>query len=224
MSETDSFIEEVAEEVRKDRLWGYARRYGWIVLVIILLAVGGTAWNEWRKAQETAAAQALGDRISEALAIRAPAERAVRLAEIAPEAGRARVAVELNRAAAQLEAGDTEGAIATVEALAGSTDDPLHADLARIKAAMLKGITASPEERLAELEALAAPGAPFRVLALEQKAHALIAAGRKEEAVEVLNGLLNDAEATDGLITRASQLVIALGGEIDISPRLLSGQ
>ena len=56
MSETDSFIEEVTEEVRRDRLFALFRRYGWIVLVLIVLVVGGAAWNEYRKAQDRAAA------------------------------------------------------------------------------------------------------------------------------------------------------------------------
>ena len=36
MSDTDSFIDEVTEEVRKDRLYGYLRRYGWIAVLVIL--------------------------------------------------------------------------------------------------------------------------------------------------------------------------------------------
>ena len=45
MSDTYSFIDEVTEEVRRDRLFGYFRRYGWIPAVIIVALVGGTAYN-----------------------------------------------------------------------------------------------------------------------------------------------------------------------------------
>ena len=51
MSDSDSFIDEVTEEVRRDRLFGYFRRYGWIAAVVIVVVVGGAAWNEYQKAQ-----------------------------------------------------------------------------------------------------------------------------------------------------------------------------
>ena len=46
MSETDSFIEEVTEEVRRDKLFGYLKKYGWIAVVVVVGAVGTTAWLE----------------------------------------------------------------------------------------------------------------------------------------------------------------------------------
>ena len=63
MSNTDSFIEEVTEEVRRERLYKMFRRYGWIGITAVVLLVGGAAWNEWNKAQKAAEAQALGDAI-----------------------------------------------------------------------------------------------------------------------------------------------------------------
>jgi len=67
MSDTNSFIDEVTEEVRRDRLFGYFRRYGWIPAVIIVALVGGTAYNEWSKAQLSQVAQARGDALLDAL-------------------------------------------------------------------------------------------------------------------------------------------------------------
>jgi len=63
LSQSDSFIEEVTEEVRRERLFALARRYGWIVVLALVLVIGGAAALEWRKAQARAAAQVLGDRI-----------------------------------------------------------------------------------------------------------------------------------------------------------------
>jgi len=67
VSETDSFIDEVTEEVRRDRLFSMMRRYGWIGVLVILLIVGGATWNEWRKARAEAEAQAFGDAVLAAL-------------------------------------------------------------------------------------------------------------------------------------------------------------
>ena len=44
MSETDSFIDEVTEEVRRDKLFALFRKYGWIGIAAVLLIVGGAAW------------------------------------------------------------------------------------------------------------------------------------------------------------------------------------
>ena len=83
MSDTDSFIEEVSEEVRRDRLYGYLRKYGWIAALLVILIVGGAAYSEWRKAQAVAAAEEMGDRVLEALSSAQPETRALALEEIA---------------------------------------------------------------------------------------------------------------------------------------------
>src|SRR6056297_2951729 len=85
MSDADSFIDEVTEEVRRDRMYLLLRRWGWIGVVVVLAVVGGAAWNEYRKAQETATAQALGDAILAALEADAPAQRADALEQVQPE-------------------------------------------------------------------------------------------------------------------------------------------
>ena len=87
MSDTDSFIDEVTEEVRRDRLFGYFRRYGWIPAVIIFALVGGTAYNEWSKAQVAQVAQARGDALLDALELEDEAEQAAALSAIAREDG-----------------------------------------------------------------------------------------------------------------------------------------
>ena len=67
MSDSDSFIEEVSDAVRRDRLFRQFKRYGWIAGVVVVLIVGGAAYSEWSKAQTRAASQARGDRILTAM-------------------------------------------------------------------------------------------------------------------------------------------------------------
>ena len=45
MSNSETFIDEVTEEVRKDQLFGYIRKYGWIAVLAVLAIVGGTAFS-----------------------------------------------------------------------------------------------------------------------------------------------------------------------------------
>ena len=75
MSNPDSFIEEVTEEVRRDRLFGLFRKYGWIGVLLVAGIVGGAAWNEWSKAREAARSQAFGDALIDALDQGTPEER-----------------------------------------------------------------------------------------------------------------------------------------------------
>ena len=68
MSNTDSFIEEVTEEVHRDKLFALMRKWGWLAGLIIFGLVGGAAYNEWSKARAQAQAQAFGDAVLAGLA------------------------------------------------------------------------------------------------------------------------------------------------------------
>ncbi|RBO54287.1 hypothetical protein DSD19_02525 [Rhodovulum sp. BSW8] len=215
MTNPDSFIQEVTDEVRRDRLFAWMRRYGWIAALIIVGLVGAAAWREWSIARQEAAAQALGDSILDAIEIRDAAARAEALGRIGAD-GPAGALVALLAAA---EAPDAAGRIAATERLDAIAADaslpPYLSDLAALKLVLMRGSDMTPEARLAALEPLAAPGRPFRTLALEQMAYAEIDADRTDAALDRLRGLLDDAEASADLRQRASRLIVALGGSPD---------
>lgn len=211
MSESDSFINEVTEEVRRDQLYGYMRRYGWIAVLLVVVLVGGAAWNEYNKAQTTAKAQATGDALLEALNENDPEARMAAVAQVEAD-GSAVAVTALITAAAQQEAGDAAAAVETLSALAVNTDVPaIYNDLAAFKAAMLEN---DPQTRAVSLEALAQPGAPFALLAQEQLAHDALAAGETDAAIARLNAIIEDAGVTQGLRERAQTLIVALGADL----------
>ncbi len=203
----DSFIDEVSEAVRRDRLALWFRRWGWIILLAVVLIVAAAAWIEWRQSQARAAAELRGEAILATLEIPDGAERLASLAEL-PRDGAEGVTAALLLAAEQAEAGD---AVAAAETLAAVASDeaapPLWRELAALKAQMALGEAADP----AALEALAAPGEPFRLLALEQLAALDLAAGRDAEAAARLRELREDAEVAPGQAQRADALLLALG-------------
>lgn len=209
MSETDSFIEEVSEEVRRDRLFQQFRRYGWIAALVVIVVVGGAAYNEYRKAQAANSAQALGDAMLAALDGETPADRVAALAEI--EAGGAAGAVAALLAASELLAeGDQDGALERLNAVASDGEVPLlYRDLAALKALMID--TGDLAARRAGLEALSAPGAAFALLAQEQIALIDLQEGDIDAARERLTRLAEDAAASQGLRDRAQGLIVALG-------------
>ena len=215
MSPTDSFIQEVTEEVRRDRLFGYIRRYGWIAAVLVVLLVSGAAWNEYSKATVRAAAEARGDAILGALDSEDSLARVEALAAIGAAGAQAAVVAMLLSDEA-MDSGDLAGA---AEALRSVIEDDaqldLYRDLATLKLAILSASELAPADRVAMLEPLALAGAPFRVLAEEQLALAEIESGEREAALDRLRALAEDSEATTGLRRRARMLIVALGGTED---------
>ncbi|MCL7465823.1 tetratricopeptide repeat protein [Phaeovulum sp. NW3] len=210
MSETDSFIDEVTEEVRRDRLFALMRRYGWIGIVVVLGIVGGAAFNEWKKARDAAAAQAFGDSVLAALESQ---DRAAALGALSADGGRGAV-LGLMQAAEALAAEDRAGALARLEAIGADANLPASLrDLARIKAVIVAGDLMDPAARDAALAALAAPGAPYRALAMEQQALVHAGAGRHDEAVALARQILAEAGVTAGLQQRATELIVALGAD-----------
>ena len=210
MSETDSFIDEVTDEVRRDRLFALFRRYGWIGVALVLAIVGGAAFNEWRKAGARAEAEAFGDAVL--TAIQAP-DRVAAMSPVDATGDRAAIR-DLLLAAVSEDAGDRAAALSALEIVAADATLPaLYRDLARLKWVILAGADLAPADRAAALQALAAPGAPYRALALEQQAMADLAEGRTEAAIATLRALTQDAAASPGLQRRAAQLIVALGGD-----------
>ncbi|WP_415920186.1 hypothetical protein [Tateyamaria sp. SN6-1] len=215
MSNTDSFIDEVNEEVRRDRLYGLLRRYGWIAVLAILVIVGGAAFNEYRKAQEEARAQALGDAMLAALSEDNATSRAGALAGIDAETPEGTAVLSLLQAGAFADAGDTDGAIAALTAVQNAADAPLiYRQIATFRALLLQSDTLDVEARRAGFQSLAVPGVPFRLLAEEQLALIEIETGNTDAAIDMLRPMLDDAEASAGLQRRALQAIVALGGTL----------
>ena len=214
MSDTDSFIEEVTEEVRRDRLFGYLRRYGWIAVLAVLVLVGGAAWNEWRKARDQAAAQALGDGIVAALEQDAPADRAESLAGVDATTPQGDVVLALLRAAELEAAGDDTAAVEILDALSANGETPpIYRQLAGFKSVLLQSDSLAADQRRLRLEGLIQTGSTLRLLAEEQLALIDISEDAPQAAIERLQRIMSDSEATSGLRRRASQLIVALGGD-----------
>lgn len=213
MSNTDSFIDEVTEEVRRDRLFALLRRYGWIAVVVILGIVGGTAWREWSNAQAQAQAEAAGDALIAALEQADTPARIEALQAIDPASPGAG-AVRDFLLAAELAADDraTEAA-GLLDGIAVSPDLPLiYRQIAAFKALTLTAPDRDPADLRTAFEALAEPGLPLRLLAQEQLALLDIRAGDTDAAIARLQAILIDAEVTSDLQQRAGQAIVALGG------------
>ncbi|WP_170354566.1 hypothetical protein [Ruegeria lacuscaerulensis] len=213
MSDVDSFIDEVTEEVRRDRLYLLLRRWGWIGVLLVVLIVGGAAFNEIRKSRATSQAQDLGDAILAALAKNDSGERATDLAAVESASPGGDAVLNMLLSASQVEAGSEQDAVDSLNTIAVQGDLPeIYRAIAAFKALLLQSDTMPAADRRQQFEALAAPGAPLRLLAEEQLALIDVAEGNTDAAIERLQTLRQDAEIGADLQQRAAQLIVALGG------------
>ncbi|QPH53736.1 tetratricopeptide repeat protein [Pontivivens ytuae] len=223
MSDTDSFIDEVSEEVRRDRLYRYLRRYGWIAIVLVLLIVGGAAFNEWRQAQARAGAETFGGALAGALTAGDLDTRIASLEELTAGAeGDAAHLAAFARAQALVAADRPEEAAAAFAEIAASDADPLYTSLATLRANSVPGALPTPQERIDAMTDLLLEDAPFSLLAMEQRALALIEEGDIPAAHADFETILNDPLATRALRDRTLQMLIATGGDAPVEPTLVT--
>lgn len=216
MSDTDSFIDEVTEEVRRDRLFGTLKRYGWIGGLAVVLIVGGASLREYNKAQELAASQKLGDDMIAALSSDDDQQRADALSKISAQTPGGAAVLAMLQAGALADAGQQDEAVARLQAVALDAELPLiYRHIASFKALGMQQDSLSIAERRLQFEALAQPGAPLALLATEQMALLDIEAGDPDAAIDRLKTIIQDAGVTADLKERATQVMVALGGELD---------
>lgn len=210
MSNPDSFIDEVTEEVRRDRLFAMFRKYGWIGILAVALIVGGAAYNEWRKAHAETRAEAFGDALMDALDLGAPEERRAAIAAV-PADGAQSALKELLLASDPVQ--DKAATLAALDALLADSAQPqLYRDIAALRRVVVAGADMPLADRRALLEGIAPAGRPFRVLAQEQLAYLLLEENKTDEAIAALSALVQDQEAPAALRDRVQQVITALGG------------
>jgi hypothetical protein len=209
MSDTDGFIHEVTEELRRDRMLKVWRTWAPAVIGGVIAVVAATGLIEWHKHQDRAAAEQAGAVLRAAAAAPGPAERSVRFGEAAVtlESGPAMVA-RLSQASAAAEAGDSNAAVQALDAAAAGVDaTPVYRDLAGFRALLIALPGMAAGARIDALTRYLVEGAPFRLLALEQRAVAKLDAGDVAGARVDAEAALSDPMASGQLRRRLNFLM-----------------
>jgi hypothetical protein len=217
MSDTDSFIDEVTEEVRRDRLFGYFRRYGWIPAVVILILVGSTAYNEWYKSAAEEVAQVRGDALLTALDLESEVESNAAITAIA-------ITDSGNVVASFLAAGEDQSqAVDLLNGIATNTDQPDYIrDLARLKLAATPNAV-SLDEAILILSDLSVPGGLYRNVATEMLVAVELERGNLDVALALLQSHIQDTEASQAQVQRMGELIVALGSKPELATQFGSG-
>jgi hypothetical protein len=208
---------EVDEEVRKDRLTALWKKYGYLVIAAAVAVVLGTAasvgWREYQASvrdEEAAAFAAAMDKLN------APEGGNGALGDLAAlaadgDTGYALLA-RLQEAGAQIKAGDRAAAVATYDAIAEDGDHAaLYRDLARLLAAMALLDDGPATAVQGRINALKGADNPWRYNARELDALLAVREGRRDDAVNGLQGLADDTEAPPAIRGRARQMLTVLG-------------
>ena len=209
----DSFAREVDEELRRERLTAFWKRYGGFIMTAAVLVVafvaGFKGWEAWQAHQAgkggedfLKAVQLIQDGKTE------DARR--ELERIAREgSGGYRDLATLRLAGLMAKAGDTAGALKQYELAAKSSDD-MTADFARLEAAMLRLEEADVSEIQSRVEAVNTPNHPLRNQAREIVGLAQFKAGDRKAAEASFNAIVADQAAPNRLRERARVMLILL--------------
>lgn len=208
MSDADGFIQEVTEELRRDRMLKLWRRWGPLVIggVVAIVVVSGVL--EWRKQQAEEAARIAGAELLEAKESIRPEARALRFAEAADtlDAGPA-LAARLGEATASVEAGDPKKAVEILKAIAADQSvDVLYRDLAAFRAALYEAPDLDPLARAQSMTPFIVDDHPFRLLAREARAVASYQARDHAAARADVDDLMKDPMTSAAMRARLERL------------------
>jgi hypothetical protein len=213
---TDVF-EEVEEEIRSERLKRLARQWlpivGGLLAVALVAALAWWGWQSWQtsKAHDASVAYQRG---MEALQSGDNAGAETAFAEAAEKGNGAYKSLALQqRAGLALASNRTEDAIELFDEAAGASGDPILADPARFKAALLVMDTGTLEQITERLEPLTEEGRPMRPFAQEALALARIQHGQPAEARELLTLLTLGQDVPEPVRQRAQAAIGLIDSE-----------
>lgn len=209
-------MREVDEELRRDRLTGFWRKYGLVTIIGILLLLAAAAaiiwWRDSRQAEREAQAETL-TRLFETIDAGNAEQAADDLARLGEsELPGYRAAALLTRAALAIEDGEEAEAIGLYGEIAA--DESLarpYRDLARVRRTALEYDRLEPAAVIRRLEGLAEPDSPWFASAGEMAAMAYLKMGRREEAARLFTAIAKSEEVSPTMRSRATQMAGSLG-------------
>ena len=212
----ETFLREVDEELRRDQMNTFVRRYGWLIGAAIVLALGGLGgWIWWQGHHQEAVAKE-GETLAAALdSLEAGNSNAAapKLAELENSTVPGyRAAALFARANSQTAAGNAPAAIATLRAIAANQDfDEVYRQAALVRQTQLEFDTLPPQQVVQRLRPLARPGSAWLGSAGEMLGVAYLKLHRPDLAGPVFASVGRDRNVPDSIRTRAVQMAGSLG-------------
>ena len=206
---------EVDEELRQDQFKTLWKKYGWIVIAVVVIVVGGVGGKQaWDSYQQSKAVE-LSDSYAAAMESVETDDLDAAASQFEALAGRGgghALLARFQQARLLAGEGDIEGAVAALDQVRGEAgaDSPLG-QLAALESIMLRVDSAAPAELEAELQPFLAEGNAFRPAALELSGLLALKQGDRDGAREQFTAVVEAPDASVAMRQRASQILTVLG-------------
>lgn len=207
---------EVDEDLRRDQLAKVWKRYGSAIVagavVVVAVTAGYVGWERYTASRQEARTAMLTAALDKARPAEGQAFDAKAAADALAAAGTQldggpAVLAKFYQAAALVRAGDTAGAIALYDQLAGSGDvGPALRDLAVVQSVLHQVDSGDPAQLQGRIAPLMGPESPWRWSAREIAGLLAIRAGDTAKAHELFKQLAEDADSPAGIRSRATEL------------------
>lgn len=212
---------EISDEVRRDKLAQVWKRHGRLIIALVVLGVAALAGWQFYQYRQNVEAQVAAQRFDVALRLAREGnqdEAQAAFTALAQEAGGPYQTLARLRAAAQIGQGDAEAGAAAFDAIANDASlDMQTREFATLRAVMLRFDNLEAKDVASRLEALAAPGKPWRHSARELLGLAAFKAGDYANAGKWFDQIVIDTQAPQALRSRA-ELYLELVRSGPVSP------
>ncbi len=222
---TETFVREVGENLRRDRLRDFGKKYaGWLIAAVVLfLGVSGgwIYWQDYRTKQSEQAVDQLAQ-IYTALGKGQVQNAPARLDVLAKDRSEGvRASAMFGRAVVAIQQDNTKLAIEKFREIAADKSLPASfRDLALIRQTALEFDSLKPEQVITRLEPLAKPDSPWFGSAGELTAMALIKQGKNAEAGRLFAAIAKNEEVPGSVRARSVQIASSLGVDVSNMPQI----
>ena len=216
MANPESFLEEVAEEVRRDRLFKFFKKNGWIIAFVVLAALCASIAYEWRKNSEISRAKSNGDLLTLALEKSQKGNLEELLGLLSDSSPYLRPSSDLMAVTKlyyaellyNIDNDSSESMSVLKEIFSNENISRTLRQLAKIKYLLLFSGDNKVKQDL--IDELSSPGNHYRFLAQEHKVQTYLASGMFDEANRQIDILLNDLEVSEQQKRRLMDLKLAI--------------
>lgn len=208
---------EIDEELKQDQFKKLWKRYGSFVIagaVLIVVAVGGyQAWQAWDVDQRLQQSDDYAVALEQVRAGDEAAAQSALTALASPDGSGYGLLAAFEEASLRANSGDTAGAIALWDEIAGNSGaGPAFQGAATLLSVMHQLDDGDAGALEARLEPLTGEDSAFRASALELLAILALRRGNQARARELYAGVADDRTAPPAARTRATQMLEALDG------------
>ena len=220
---TNTFLREVDENLRRDQLRDFGKKYGgWLAAAVALFLAAAGGYIYWQYHKQQRSEQQVEQLAQTYTNIGSgKAGNALQQFDELSNAGSEAVRASALFAAAALALQQNNSKLATAKYREVAGDDGMpkpYRDIALIRHTALEFDQLQPQEVIPRMEPLAKPGGPWFGSAGEMTAMALIKQGKRAEAGRLFATIANDRTVPDSIRARSVQIAGSLG--VDASAAL----